>query len=139
MDLAGLHLERHVVIGRQRAEDLDDVQRLEEIFRMPSCPRPLAVRACLGLRAADSCFVAALCICAAVATAITAGSLERMPPTPIGQISACDAVFGNARLAQALLEARPLGGAADQADMGKAGVAQRRIGDGQVERMAVAS
>ena len=36
MYLAGLHLQRHVVIGFQRAENLGDVERFEEIFHAVS-------------------------------------------------------------------------------------------------------
>ncbi len=56
---------------------------------------------------------------------------------PIGQISCADTFFRDARLAQPLAEPRPLGGAADQPDIGKPWAAQRRIDDRKIKRMAV--
>ena len=57
-----------------------------------------------------------------------------MPPTPIGQTSSAMRSRGDAGLRQTLLEARPLGLRADQADIGEALVGQRGVDQRQVER-----
>ena len=65
-----------------------------------------------------------------------AGSLSAMPGKTDGADERGDASRRNADLPEALLEPRPLGGAADQAHIGK--VARKCRGrDGQIERMVV--
>ena len=65
-----------------------------------------------------------------------AGSLSAMPGSPMGQTRERIVSSRNPDLPEALLEPRPLGGAADQADIGKA-PPQRRRRDRHVERVVV--
>ena len=58
-------------------------------------------------------------ICAATLTAITSGSLPVMPGRPIGQVTCASSRSREAALLQPVPEGRPLGLAADQADVGQ--------------------
>ena len=56
---------------------------------------------------------------------------------PIGQTSRASSAVAEAELAQAALEARPLGARADQAEIGEVAAPQHRLADLEVERVAV--
>ena len=75
---------------------------------------------------------------AAVAAAMTAGALPPIPEIPMGQTR--DAIRSSGRPAsrKPLDEPRPLGAAADQADIGEAAIGQSGVGDIQVQGVAVA-
>ncbi len=127
MDFAGLDPQRHIVIGPQGAEHLDDVKGLEEILRigLHSAPRFLSAtwHIFCGL-AGPQLFVKHEEL-----RRRGGGNHRRLlgadAGTPIGQINPSIRASATCRLAQALHEAGALGGAADQSDMGDARVAQR--------------
>ena len=75
--------------------------------------------------------------CAATEAAIAAGALSLIAVRPIGQTSLSDASAAMPILLHRGGEARALGRAADQADIGKALGVQRRDDEIEIERMAV--
>ena len=66
-----------------------------------------------------------------------AGSFDSIPVDSDRTNKCLDPRLFGPRLPAAAFETSPLGGAADQADMGDR-IAQGRIGDREIERMAVA-
>ena len=147
MDLARAHMKRHIVIGAQLRRRSSRCEALREdglcrslsvthpgpffdLFYRAFVPDAERFRPVLNISSRSRSS-------ATVAAAMTAGSFEAMPPTPIGHLKAAKPLSAIPAWRSRLRKRALLAGAADEPDIGETLIAQGPLDDGEIERMAV--